>query len=166
MKSLQKLFEDERGIEGMPIRLVIALVVGMATLAIMMQMLGTLSPPEQTEVDVVLSGSDVVGTDSTNSGTDYNTTIQVVDDNGQVVPNARVLISPDTAQLADTSVISAGPTNSDGEVEIEFGGAHSAVDLSAEQVKGALTVEIHPPGDSSYEDNQQNTQIIVIEGSA
>ncbi|MFC7196258.1 hypothetical protein ACFQL4_19210 [Halosimplex aquaticum] len=40
MRRTTTLSQDERAIEGLPIRLVIALVVGVASLAIMMQMIG------------------------------------------------------------------------------------------------------------------------------
>lgn len=56
------LLEDGRGIEGLPIRLVIALVVSVAALAIVMSMLDGVGSVGQTEVDVEITEGDVIYT--------------------------------------------------------------------------------------------------------
>ncbi|MCW8172112.1 hypothetical protein D8S78_03500 [Natrialba swarupiae] len=59
---LQSLESDDRAIEGLPIRLVIALVVGIAALSVMMNMLGGVGEFGDTEVTIEWEDDHVVQT--------------------------------------------------------------------------------------------------------
>ena len=52
MRRQDRLQHDERAIEGLPIRLVIALVIGVASLSVMMNMLTGIQGLSTTELDV------------------------------------------------------------------------------------------------------------------
>ena len=50
MRGFERFRDDERAIEGLPVRLVIALVVGVASLSVMMSMLSGISGLAVTEI--------------------------------------------------------------------------------------------------------------------
>lgn len=164
MRTLKSLFEDERAIEGMPIRLVIAVLVGVAALTVMMGMINGLPTlgSEEVHVEIEYPSGNVLETSE--SG---DMTISVLDSEGQEVQNAQVLVTGGTAQLEDTDVISKSTGSSSNEVTITWddsSGGDPSVDLRSEQTKGTLTIEVIPPTDSNYADEQSNSEIVVVEG--
>ncbi|PSP75745.1 Ig domain-containing protein group 1 domain-containing protein [Halobacteriales archaeon QS_1_68_20] len=144
---MPSLIEDDRAIEGLPIRLVIALVVGVASLGVMMNMLGGIQGLTVEELDakpqpeVVTAGEETV-------------TLQVVDTSGNPVSDATVVVSGGTATLSEIRTASTGP-NGTAEVTIDPA-------LGPNQDQGTLSVEIKPPAGSQYADERGNTEILVI----
>lgn len=167
MQDLKELFRDERAIEGLPIRLVIALVVGVACLAIMTSILGGLPTFETTEVTTEYDTS--VVKDATGGTTDV--TITVVTDEGEPVSGAQVLVSSGTATVKDTpKVFTADGGGNNNEVTITvWEEDHSPsspsneveTDFRSDQNKGTIQIEVQPPTDSNFEDEQDNPEIIV-----
>lgn len=161
------LLQDERGIEGLPIRLVIALVVGVAALAIMMSLLDGVGSVGQTEVDVeIASDSEVIYTNDLSSTVSVE--MDVVSEDGEPVEDGRVMVQAGSAQL-DTP--QTEELTGDNTVTFEFDDDPTTdpgneVDLRADQNQGTLEVEIFPPSDSDYTDSLRNSEIIVIEGSS
>lgn len=160
------LLQDERAIEGLPIRLVIALVVGVAALAIMMSLLDGVGSVGQTEVDVeIATDSEVIYTADVNSG-EVEVTMDVVSEDGEPVEDGRVMVQAGSAQL-DTP--QTAELNGDNTVTFTFdntdGSDGNDVELRADQNQGTLEVEIFPPSDSDYTDSLRNSEIIVIEGT-
>lgn len=155
MGSKRSFRSDERAIEGLPIRLVIALVVGVAALGIMMNMLGGIGTPGKTEVQVQYpDGDGAVGPPG------GQVTVEVVDEEGQEVTNAQVIVSPGTAQMpSGAETYSTGSSSNQVTVDIPSDA------LRADQTKGTLEVEVIPPSDSDWEDEQSNTEIVVVEGA-
>ena len=92
MRQHTRFRRDERAIEGLPVRLVIALVVGVASLSVMMSMLSGISGLAVTELDVQPTPEVF---------TPGNHTIQVavVDPDGQRVSNATVVARGGSARL-------------------------------------------------------------------
>ncbi|WP_339106412.1 hypothetical protein [Haloterrigena salinisoli] len=148
---------DDRAIEGLPIRLVIALVVGVAALALMLNMLGGIGDVGDTEVSVEIE-DELVEADA--GGTDGEVKVSVIDENGNNVENARVIATAGSAQL--DGVVEAetgdGAGLEDHEALLEFDGDQS---LRADQDIGTLELEVIPPSDSNYIDEQPNPEIRV-----
>lgn len=138
---------DERAIEGLPIRLVIALVVGVASLSVMMSMIGGIEGLAVTELDaqpepeVTTPGEQTVA-------------ISVVEPDGSPVADATVVVRGGSAQLDG---VATGTTGSDGVAEVSV-----APELGPNQADGTLTIDVKPPAGSDYTDERENTEILVV----
>jgi len=95
------LWRDERAIEGLPIRLVIALVVGVACLGVMMSTISGLQGLQVTEVDVQPNP------EVTTAG-DTELTVTVVDPEGSPVSDATVVAKSGTATLDSVATAETG----------------------------------------------------------
>ncbi|MFP8952958.1 hypothetical protein ACLI4Z_08305 [Natrialbaceae archaeon A-arb3/5] len=143
------LATDDRAIEGLPIRLVIALVVGVAALSVMMNMLGGIGEVGETEVTIEWDGDHVIEESSLSSSLSYT----VVDENGNEVEDATVIVSAGSAQLDE-------PVHDDsGSITIP-----TEAGLRQDQDTGTLDVEIVPPSDSNYVDEQSNPEVVIVDG--
>jgi hypothetical protein len=137
---------DERAIEGLPIRLVIALVVGVASLAVMMstiQGLGSLGVSEldvRPEDDVVTPGPQEV-------------TVRVVDGSGEPVANATVIAKSGSARLSGLETEETGLN----------GTATLSIDpqLGPNRAQGTVALDVKPPS-GAYSDRRENTAILVV----
>lgn len=146
------VLEDERAIEGLPIRLVVALVVGVASLSVMMSMVTGIGGLETAELDAQPE-PEVVDADSFHG----TLTITVVDDDGVPVEGATVLLQPGSAGLGDD----AHHAQSDGDGQVVFRGVQP--ELDANQYQGTLTIDVQPPAGSKYEDRRENAEVLVLE---
>jgi hypothetical protein len=140
---------DDRAIEGLPIRLVIALVVGVASLGVMMNMISGISGLTHQELDV-RPDPEVVSPDG------GGITFTVVDPEGRPVSDATVIVKSGTAEIDE---IKTGTTNEDGTVQLSLDPS-----LRPNQAEGTLVVEIKPPASGGYADDRDNTAVLVIEG--
>jgi len=147
-----KLTADERAIEGLPIRLVIALVVGVASLSVMMNTLGGIQTLGVTELDVQ-PDPEVVYT----NGSGKDVTVTVVGPEGDRVSNATVIAGSGTARL-DTAA-TAG-TNASGMATFTL-----SPSLGPNQDEGTVTWSVKPPAGSQYGDRRENTVVLVIRAS-
>jgi len=145
----EALWRDDRAIEGLPIRLVIALVVGVASLSVMMSTISGVSTLTVSELDVDPS-VEVVGQKST------QLTLTVVDPEGQSVSGATVVVSGGTASLDGVATATTGPD----------GNATVTIDptLDRNQKEGTVTIDVKPPASGGYSDRRENTQILVVRG--
>jgi len=141
------LWRDERAIEGLPIRLVIALVVGVACLGVMMSTISGLTTLQVTEVDVQPDPA-VTGPGDT------DVTVTVVDPDGSPVPNATVIAKSGTATL---SGVATAETGSNGNATFSL-----SPSLGPNQDEGTVTFEVQPPASSNYRDSQSNTDLLVV----
>ena len=144
------LWRDERGIEGLPIRLVIALVVGVACLGVMMSTISGLSTLQVTEVDV--EPNPEVTTPGTTS-----VTVTVVDPDGSPVSDATVIAKSGTATLEN---VSTAATGANGNATFSL-----SPSLGPNQDQGTVTFEVQPPASSNYQDGQSNTDLLVVSDS-
>lgn len=147
----RSLLKDERAIEGLPVRLVIALVIGVASLGVMLQILGGIDTFEQeTEVDVELESGTI---DAENEPDDF--TVTVVDEDGNTVPDATVIAIGDDARL--DSALDA-ETDSQGEAQFD---SEDEVELPPDADVAEIRFEIRPPSDANWVDDQPNSRLIV-----
>jgi hypothetical protein len=143
----EQFHRDDRAIEGLPIRLVIALVVGVASLGVMMSMLSGMGGLTVTELDAK-PDPDVLGPEK------QELDVTVVDPEGKPVEGATVVITGGTATLGN---VETATTDENGEITVTID-----PELGANQQQGTLTVDIKPPAGSDYADERTNTEILVV----
>lgn len=139
--------EDERAIEGLPIRLVIALVVGVASLSVMMSMIGGIQGLTVTELDAE-------PTPEVTTPGDQTIDVAVVDPDGAPVADATVIVRAGSARLDG---VATATTNETGIATIAV-----APELGPNQADGTLTIDVKPPAGSDYADERENTEILVV----
>lgn len=138
---------DERAIEGLPIRLVIAFVVGVATLSVMLSMISGVQSFGVSELDAKPSPEVV-------SPGNQRVSITAIDAEGAPVADATVVVKRGSAELGSTTVEKTGP---DGVATVDIDPR-----LGPNQAQGTLTIEIKPPAGSQYMDRRENSEILVI----
>jgi len=143
------LFRDERAIEGLPIRLVIALVVGVASLSVMMNTLGGIQTLGVTELDVRPT-PEVIGENTT------EVTVEVVGSQGDRIANATVVATGGTATLDS---VTTARTNANGTARLSL-----SPSLGANQKEGTITFDVKPPAGGQYADERGNTEVLVVSG--
>ena len=143
------LTRDERGIEGLPIRLVVALVVGVAGLSVMLNMLSGLSGLGVTELDTRPT-PEVTGPG------EQTVSVVVTGSDGRPVSNATVLARGDTARLDG---VATARTNGSGVATLDI-----APTLPPNRADGTLAFEVKPPAGGSYVDRRENTAVLVVRG--
>ncbi|WP_224270179.1 prealbumin-like fold domain-containing protein [Haloprofundus salinisoli] len=148
-RQLDGFRRNERAIEGLPIRLVIALVVGVASLSVMMNMISGIQGLAVVEVDVRPS-PDVVGPER------QTLTLTAVGADGDPVAGATLVVKGGTA---DTDGVETAKTDADGEATVTVDPS-----LGPNQEDGTLVVEVKPPAGSEFVDRRANTKILVIRG--
>ncbi|SDY01160.1 Ig-like domain-containing protein [Halobellus clavatus] len=146
--ELRRFAADDRAIEGLPIRLVIALVVGVATMSVMLNMLSGVQGLAVSELDVRPS-PDVI------EPGDQQLRLTVVDDDGAPVEGATVILRSGSASLDG---VVTGTSDADGRVTMSV-----APDVRANQETGTLVIDVKPPSGSQFVDRRANTEILVVE---
>jgi hypothetical protein len=144
----EALWRDDRAIEGLPIRLVIALVVGVACLSVMMSTISGMETLQVTEVDVEPAP------EVTTQG-QQNVTITVVDPDGGRVAGATVVAKSGTASL---SGVSTAETNATGTATLSL-----SPTLEQNQREGTVRFDVKPPAGSNYRDDRSNTALLVVQ---
>ena len=144
----EALWRDDRAIEGLPIRLVIALVVGVACLSVMMSTISGMETLQVTEVDVEPAP------EVTTQG-QQNVTITVVDPDGGPVAGATVVAKSGTASL---SGVSTAETNATGTATLSL-----SPTLEQNQREGTVRFDVKPPAGSNYRDDRSNTALLVVQ---
>jgi hypothetical protein len=139
---------DGRAIEGLPVRLVIALVVGVASLSVMMNMLAGVGGLAVHEVDARPTPAVVAEGES-------SVTVRVVDDAGEPVENATVVL---TSGSADLDGVVTGRTGEDGRVSVSV-----STSLAANRDQGTVEVTVKPPASGGYVDDRENEMLLVVE---
>ncbi len=149
LEELRRFAADDRAIEGLPIRLVIALVVGVATMSVMLNMLSGAQGLAVSELDVQPS-PDVV------EPGEQEIELTVVDDDGDPVVGATVIVKDGSAE---TDGVATATSGGDGTATVTVD-AHTR----ANQDTGTLVVELKPPAEGQYVDRRANTEILVVSG--
>ena len=147
LADCRRLLDDDRAIEGLPIRLVIALVVGVASLSVMMQMLSGVSGLAVTELDTQPTPEVVAPGEQT-------VEVRVVTPEGRPVAGATVVAKADTARL--DGIVTA-ETNVNGTATLDV-----APTLGANQVDGTVVFDVKPPAGSEFVDRRENTKLLVV----
>ncbi|WP_136716618.1 DUF7382 domain-containing protein [Halorientalis salina] len=138
---------DERAIEGLPVRLVIALVVGVASLSVMMNTISGLSTLGVSELDVQPEPEVI-------EPGQRSVTVRVVDADGEPVTNATVVAKGGTANLRGIRTTKTGP---DGRGTLTVNAS-----LGPNQEEGTVQMDIKPPASGQYTDERENTKILVV----
>ena len=136
---------DDRAIEGLPIRLVIAVVVGIAALSVMMSTISGLGSLGVDELDVRPS-PDVVEQGAT------DLTVAVVDHQGEPVANATVIARSGTARLDG---LTTARTSANGTATLSI-----SPTLRPNQLEGTVELDVKPPS-GDYADRRSNTPVLV-----
>ena len=139
---------DRRAIEGLPVRLVIALVVGVASLSVMMGMIGDIEGLAATEVDAQPQP------EVTTPG-EQSLDVAVLDPDGGRVADATVIVRSGSARIDG---VATATTNEEGVATVDV-----APELGPNQPDGTLTVEVKPPAEGDYVDERGNTEVLVVE---
>jgi hypothetical protein len=138
---------DTRAIEGLPIRLVIALVIGVASLSVMMNMLTGIQGLSTTELDV-RPDPEVIGPG------EQSIELTVVGADGASVADATVVVK---AGSADLDGVRTATTGDDGTATVS-----ASPSLRANQDEGTLLFEVKPPAGSGYVDRRGNAKVLVV----
>ncbi|MFB6102918.1 MAG: carboxypeptidase regulatory-like domain-containing protein [Haloplanus sp.] len=138
---------DTRAIEGLPIRLVIALVIGVASLSVMMNMLTGIQGLSTTELDV-RPDPEVVGPG------EQSIELTVVGADGSAVADATILVK---AGSADLDGVRTATTGEDGTATVT-----ASPTLRSNQDEGTLLIEVKPPAGSGYVDRRGNAKVLVV----
>ncbi|AGN01761.1 hypothetical protein L593_09080 [Salinarchaeum sp. Harcht-Bsk1] len=154
IRSPTAILEDERAIEGLPIRLVIALLVGVAALSVMMTMIDDVNGIGKTELDA----EPAPDTFDLSSDAKRDVTITVVDDDGDAVSGATVVLQGESAQLEG----GARHAESGNGGDVTFDDVEPT--LSDNQDQGTLSIDVQPPTDGNFQDERPNTEILVLDG--
>lgn len=144
----RNLWHDDRAIEGLPIRLVIALVVGIACLAVMMNVIGGLDGFGTTELDANPEPG-IIQPSAT------EVAVTVTDPDGGTITNATVVATGDTAQL---SGVKTAETGANGTAMLDLDPR-----LRPNQDQGTITLDVRPPDDGDYSDDRENAEILVVD---
>jgi hypothetical protein len=146
--GIDEFADDERAIEGLPVRLVIAFVVGVATLSVMLSMVSGVDTLAVSELDAK-PDPDVV------TPGDQTIEITAVDSDGNPVADATVVVKAGTADLDG---VATATTDDAGTATVEI-----APQLGPNQAEGTLEITLKPPAGSEHVDRRENTAILVVE---
>lgn len=138
---------DRRAIEGLPVRLVIALVVGVASLSVMMGMIGDIDGLAATELDAQPQP------EVTTPG-EQSIDVAVLDPDGASVTDATVIVRSGSAQIDG---VATAKTDAEGVATVDVD-----PELGANQPDGTLTIEVKPPAEGDYVDERENTEVLVV----
>ena len=147
MGRRRRFRSDQRGIEGLPVRLVIALVVGVASLSVMMNMISGISGLAVAELDVHPEPEVV-------TPGDHTVEITVVDPDGRTVSDATVIARGGSAQLECVETVT---TDENGAAELDL-----SAELRPNQRDGTIEFDIKPPAGGEYADRRENTALLVV----
>ncbi|MFB6184968.1 MAG: carboxypeptidase regulatory-like domain-containing protein [Haloarculaceae archaeon] len=147
----EQLWRDDRAIEGLPIRLVIALVVGVASLSVMMHTLGGIQTLGVTELDVKPSPEVLALHDGAAA---RDVTVTVVDPDGKPIADATVVARGGTARL---DAVTTATTGTDGTATLSL-----RPDLGPNQEEGTIELDVKPPAGGQYADRRENTRLLVV----
>lgn len=157
--ATNSLRDDDRAVEGMPIRLVVAVAVGAAALGLLLPMLDSVDERTETEVTVEVDpGQFVLGTEDSEP-----VTIDVVTGDGVPVEGATVLVSGRSLPVdGEPLAFETDPDSSSVTVAI---GTTATPDVPVAfrptQTRGTLLIDIVPPPGTEYRDERNNPQITI-----
>ena len=146
-RRLTELRRDDRAIEGLPVRLVIALVVGVASLSVMLNMISGVQGLAVAELDAR-------PTPEVTTPGEQDLSVTVVDPDGRPVAGATVIVAGDTARLDG---VATAQTGSNGTATVAV-----APTLGPNREQGTLSISIKPPAGGQYADRRGNTRVLVV----
>lgn len=149
---------DERGVEGMPIRLLVAVTVGIAAFGLLVPMADSVEQAEQTEVTIEPTPRQV----TVEPGDAATVRLDTVTTEGEPVEGTSLVVSGRSLTVED------GPlrfdTGSKSSLTVEIGTSSDAdvpVGFRPTQNRGTLSLRVVPPPNGEYEDELANPQLTV-----
>jgi hypothetical protein len=153
----RSLKEDERAIEGLPIRLVIALFIGVASLFLMTQVLGIFDSDQlqRNELTTDIEQGSVIG----ENGGNNTLTFTIVNGEGKPISDVqKVILEPDTAQ---GSTVTLSLSNSTANKTVSDFRGKTSVKLGPNQNSGKYTLRpVDPTGEF---DNVEPAKITIVD---
>lgn len=147
MSWFERLVADERGIEGLPVRLIIAFVVGVAALSVMLNMISGVESFAVAELDVKPEPN-VVGPE------EQTIELTAIGTDDEPVADTTVIVQSGTATLDSMAVAT---TDADGTASVTI-----EPSLGPNQATGTLNIDVEPPSGSNYMDRRENSDITVV----
>lgn len=160
---MRDLRADERAIEGLPVRLVVAVTVGTVALGIMLGALTDFDGFGTTEVTVEASEELLVPED----GSYEVVTLAVVTEDGQPVEDAQLLVTGGSLPVANGPVaLRTGPDSHEATLAVGSGNADGQVEPAFRdgQSRGTLEIEVVPPSGTDLRDERDNPELVVVAG--
>lgn len=155
MKGNRKFFKDEDGVEGLPVRLIVVLVVGIIALAAMVAALNGFKPQKSLSAAVVqVGGKDgnmLLVSKAGYGPVEHNWTcrVKVVDANGDPIDSASVIVHGLSGAGTDV-------TDKNG---IAYLSQTNNVRLNSNQNSGYMTLEVTAPGFNAF--RNENAMAVV-----
>ena len=147
MRTLERFRSDRRAVEGLPVRLVVAFVVGVASLSVMLNMVSGVGSLAVSELDVKPS-PEVVSPGA------QTVEVTVVDASGDPVGGATVIVREGSARLDGISTVE---TDANGTASVGIDPS-----LSANREEGTVELDVKPPAGGQYVDKRANTEVLVL----
>jgi len=154
------ILADDRAVEGMPIRLVVAVAVGAAAMALLVPMLEGVEQHDRPTVTVEPARHQIVlGSETAVRTVD----IGVVTDDGRPIRDATVVLSSGSAPLVDgPHTLGTGPESSEVTVSIgESPAADLTVAFRATQQRGTIEIDVIPPDQTTYRRGTDHPELTV-----
>ncbi|PSP27291.1 Ig domain-containing protein group 1 domain-containing protein [Halobacteriales archaeon QH_2_65_14] len=157
------LWCDERAVEGLPVRLVIAVAVGVAAMTIMLGLLDGVDEFDEREVTVQLD-EELLTPDE--FGEYEPVRIAVVTEDGEPITDAVVIVSGGSLPLENGPLVRQTGSDSN-EVTVSVatgGGADATVAFRTGQNRGTLHIDVRPPPGTDLVDDRNNPHLTVVDG--
>jgi hypothetical protein len=149
---------DERGVEGMPIRLVVAVTVGIAAFSLLVPMAERVERTEQTEVTVESQPRQL----TVEPGNASTARIDVVTTDDQPIAGATLVVSGRSAIIEGGPLVFETGDRHTLTLDIGFSSAADiAVAFRPTQERGTISVQVVPPSNSAYTDDLVNPEITI-----
>lgn len=153
------LREDTRAVEGMPIRLVVAITVGTAAMSLLFPMLDGVEETDRPTVTVEPDRSQIVlEPDST-----QRVTVAVLTADGKPVEGSTIVLSSGSAPLVDGPHTFESGSDSN-RVTVTVGESQAAdltVDFRTTQNRGTIEIDVVPPSDGEYREQTEQPELTV-----
>lgn len=155
---MKRLLDDDRGVEGLPVRLIVVLVVGVIALAAMVAAMNGFKPQKTltaTITEVNSKQGNLLRVQSSDEGSvnkTWSCTVKVADDKGNPISGASVIIHGMGGAGSDV-------TNDEGSAFVDN---TNSIELNANQDSGYLTMEVTASGYYTYK-NENALAVIRVD---
>lgn len=153
-----KILRDDRGVEGLPVRLIVVLVVGVIALAAMVAAMNGFKPQKTLTASITEVNSkqgNLLRVQSSDEGSENKTwscSVLVTDDKGNPVSGASVVIHGLGGAGSDV-------TNDEGKAFVDN---TNSISLNPNQDSGYLAMEVSAPGYYTYK-NENALAVIRVD---
>lgn len=158
IRDKKNIIKDERGVEGLPVRLIVVLVVGVIALAAMVAAMNGFKPEKSLSASIVnVNGKqgNLLRVSSSGAGEvekSWNCTIKVTDEKGDPIDGASVIVHGLYGAGSDV-------TDKDGVARLNN---TNGIKLNANQYTGYMTLEVSATGYHTYK-NENALAVIRVD---